>query len=57
MVLVGGLVLEVGHMSWVGSSQGCAAYYFISSWMLVKYFYKTQYRELDWTAGRRCLTT
>jgi len=32
--LVGGLVLEVGHMSWVGSSQGCAAYYFISSWML-----------------------
>ena len=33
--LVGGLVLEVGHMSWVGSSQGCAAYYFISSWMLV----------------------
>ena len=38
--LVGGLVLEVGHMSWVGSSQGCAAYYFISSWMLVKYFNK-----------------
>ena len=34
--LVGGLVLEVGHMSWVGSSQGCAAYYFISSWMLVR---------------------
>ena len=40
--LLGGLILEVGDMSWVGSSQGCAAYYFISSWMLVKYFYKTQ---------------
>ena len=39
--LLGGLILEVGDMSWVGSSQGCAAYYFISSWMLVKYFYKT----------------
>ena len=33
--LLGGLILEVGDMSWVGSSQGCAAYYFISSWMLV----------------------
>ena len=32
--LLGGLILEVGDMSWVGSSQGCAAYYFISSWML-----------------------
>ena len=40
--LLGGLILEVGDMSWVGSSQGCAAYYFISSWMLVKYFYKTR---------------
>lgn len=30
--LVGGLILEVGDMSWVGTSQGCAAYYFISSW-------------------------
>ena len=38
--LLGGLILEVGDMSWVGSSQGCAAYYFISSWMLVKYFNK-----------------
>jgi len=32
--LVGGLILEVGDMSWVGSSQGCAAYYFISSWLV-----------------------
>ena len=32
--LVGGLVLEAGDMTWAGSSQGCAAYYFISSWLL-----------------------
>ena len=32
--MVGGLVLELANMSWLGSSQGCAAYYFISSWML-----------------------
>ena len=32
--LVGGLVLELANMSWLGSSQGCAAYYFISSWLL-----------------------
>jgi hypothetical protein len=32
--LVGGLILEVGDMSWVGTSQGCAAYYFISSWLV-----------------------
>ena len=31
---MGGLILEIGDMSWAGSSQGCAAYYFISSWML-----------------------
>ena len=56
--LVGGLVLEVGHMSWVGSSQGCAAYYFISSWMLVKYFYRTESKQrLTVITDRRCLTT
>jgi len=32
--LVGGLILELGDMSWVGTSQGCAAYYFISSWLV-----------------------
>ena len=32
--LVGGLVLELGDLSWAGSSQGCAAYYFISSWLV-----------------------
>ena len=32
--LVGGLVLEVGDMTWAGDSQGCAAYYFISSWLV-----------------------
>merc|ERR1712083_1136705 len=32
--LVGGLILEVGDMSWVGTSQGCAVYYFISSWLV-----------------------
>ena len=32
--LVGGLVLEAGDMTWAGSSPGCAAYYFISSWLL-----------------------
>ena len=28
--LVGGLVIEAGDMTWAG----CAAYYFISSWLL-----------------------
>jgi len=32
--LIGGLVLEVGDMTWSGNSQGCAAYYFISSWVV-----------------------
>ena len=32
--VMGGLILEVGDMSWAGSSQGCAAYYFISSWVV-----------------------
>ena len=32
--LVGGLVIEAGDMTWAGSSPGCAAYYFISSWLL-----------------------
>lgn len=32
--LVGGLVLEVGHMTWSGSSTGCSTYYFLTSWLL-----------------------
>ena len=32
--LVGGLVIEAGDMTWASSSSGCAAYYFISSWLL-----------------------
>ena len=32
--VLGGLILEVGDMSWAGSSMGCAAYYFISSWLV-----------------------
>ena len=32
--LVGGLVLEVSHMSWAGNSLGCSSYYFLSSWLL-----------------------
>ena len=32
--LVGGLVLEVGHMTWPGSSTGCSTYYFLTSWLL-----------------------
>ena len=32
--LVGGLVLEVGDLSWAGNSQSCAAYYFLTSWLL-----------------------
>ena len=32
--LVGGLVLEVGHMTWSGSSFGCSSYYFLTSWLL-----------------------
>ena len=32
--LVGGLVLELTHMSWAGNSLGCSSYYFLSSWLL-----------------------
>ena len=32
--LVGALVLELRQMAWMGSSQGCAAYYFLSSWLV-----------------------
>ena len=32
--LVGGLVLEITHMSWAGNSLGCSSYYFLSSWLL-----------------------
>ena len=32
--LVGGLVLEVGHMSWSGSTITCSIYYFLTSWVL-----------------------
>jgi len=32
--LVGGLVLELGHMTWAGTSTGCSSYYFLSSWLL-----------------------
>eukprot|EP00092_Neocalanus_flemingeri_P005067 GFUD01005450.1.p1 GENE.GFUD01005450.1~~GFUD01005450.1.p1 ORF type:complete len:315 (-),score=108.79 GFUD01005450.1:100-1044(-) len=32
--LVGGLVLDVGHMTWPGSSTGCSTYYFLTSWLL-----------------------
>jgi len=32
--LIGGLILELGNMSWVGTSQGCSVYYFISSWLV-----------------------
>ena len=32
--LVGSLVLEVGDLAWRGSSLGCAAYYFVSSWLV-----------------------
>ena len=32
--LVGCLVMEVGHMTWSGSSLGCSSYYFLTSWLL-----------------------
>jgi len=32
--ILGGLILEAGGMSWVGSGSGCAVYYFITSWLL-----------------------
>ena len=32
--LMGGLVLEVGHMSWAGSTISCSIYYFLTSWVL-----------------------
>ena len=32
--LVGGLVLEVGHMSWSAGTMGCSIYYFLTSWLL-----------------------
>jgi len=32
--LLGGLILEVGHMTWRGTSGGCSAYYFLTSWLL-----------------------
>ena len=32
--LLGGLVLEAGDMAWLGSSSGCAVYYFITSWLV-----------------------
>jgi len=32
--LVGGLALEIGHMSWSGDSLGCQLYYFLTSWLL-----------------------
>ena len=32
--LVGGLVLEVGHMSWSGTTISCSIYYFLTSWVL-----------------------
>ena len=35
--LVGGLVLELRDLAWAGNSLGCAAYYFTTSWLLVKY--------------------
>merc|ERR1712037_712475 len=31
--LLGGLILEAGDMAWLGSSGGCAVYYFITSWL------------------------
>ena len=30
----GGLILEVGHMTWSGSSSACSAYYFLTTWLL-----------------------
>ncbi|XP_023326934.1 uncharacterized protein LOC111700294 [Eurytemora carolleeae] len=32
--LLGGLILEVGHMTWSGSSSACSAYYFLTTWLL-----------------------
>lgn len=32
--LLGGLILEVSHMTWRGTSGGCSAYYFLTSWLL-----------------------
>jgi len=32
--LLGGLILEAGDMMWLGSSGGCAVYYFITSWLV-----------------------
>lgn len=32
--LLGGLVLEAGDMTWLGTSSGCAVYYFITSWLV-----------------------
>jgi hypothetical protein len=31
---IGGLVLEAGHMSWDGSTSGCSAYYFLTTWLM-----------------------
>ena len=36
--LLGGLVLELRDLAWAGSSQGCAVFYFSTSWLLVTYF-------------------
>ena len=57
--LLGGLILEVGDMTWVGSSQGCAAYYFISSWMLVRLRERpgSCYTDSDSDSCRRSPTT
>jgi len=32
--LLGGLILEVGDMTWLGSGPGCSVYYFITSWLV-----------------------
>ena len=34
LIFLGGLILEVGHMTWRGTSGGCSAYYFLTSWLL-----------------------
>ena len=38
--LLGGLVLELRDLAWPGTSQSCAAYYFSTSWLLVRYLHQ-----------------
>ena len=54
LLIAGGLILEAGAMTWVGTTTGCSAYYFITSWLLglVNYigklnFYQFSFRNIN----------